>query len=77
MAMILNDATIPNSFKSLLSVKMNVANPEAVVRLVIKVAFPIFVMTRCNDFTFITMKFNFILVFIDQKNTIWDTNDYN
>ena len=49
--MILNEATTPNSFKSLLFVKMNVANPEAVVTLVINVALPIFVITRCNDFT--------------------------
>ena len=43
------EATIPNSFKILLFVKMKVAKPEAVVRLVINVAFPILEMTRCND----------------------------
>ena len=47
--MILIDATIPNSFNSLLSVTIKVANPEAVVTLVIKVAFPIFEMTRRRD----------------------------
>ena len=41
MAMILIEATIPNSFNSLLSVMINVAKPAAVVILVIKVAFPI------------------------------------
>ena len=30
---------------------MNVANPDAVVTLVIKVALPTLVMTRCSDFT--------------------------
>ena len=43
-------ATIPNSLNKVLSVKIKVANPLAVVRLVIKVALPILVMTRCNDF---------------------------
>ena len=39
------EAIIPNSFNNLLSVRIKVANPEAVVRLVIKVAFPIFTIT--------------------------------
>ena len=39
------DATVPNSFKILLSVKMKVANPHAVVMLVIRVALPIFEIT--------------------------------
>ena len=43
------EATIPNSFKILLLVKMKVAKPEAVVRLVINVALPILEITRCND----------------------------
>ena len=43
------EATMPNSFRILLSVKIKVAKPEAVVRLVIKVAFPIFMITRCKD----------------------------
>ncbi len=51
MAIIFIEATVPNSFKTLLSVNMKVANPEAVVRLVIKVAFPIFMITRCKDLT--------------------------
>ena len=51
IAMILKEATIPNSLSNLLSVKINVAKPEAVVILVINVAFPTFVMTRCSDFT--------------------------
>ena len=42
MQIILMDATTPNSFNILLLVKIKVANPEAVVRLVIKVALPIF-----------------------------------
>ena len=47
--MILIDATIPNSRSSVLLVSINVAKPQAVVMLVISVAFPIFEMTRCND----------------------------
>ena len=39
------DATVPNSFKILLSVKIKVANPHAVVMLVIRVALPIFEIT--------------------------------
>ena len=35
------EAVIPNSFRSLLSVKMNVEKPQAVVKFVIKDAFPI------------------------------------
>ena len=50
MARILREATIPNSLSNLLSVRIKVAKPEAVVTLVIKVALPIFVITRCNDF---------------------------
>ena len=50
MPKMLNDATIPNCFNKVLSVKINVANPEAVVTLVIKVALPILVITLCNDF---------------------------
>ena len=42
---ILNDATTPNSLSNLLSVEMKVANPDAVVTLVIKVALPILVIT--------------------------------
>ena len=49
-AMIFNAATMPNSLSNLLSVKANVANPEAVVTLVINVAFPTLVITRCKDF---------------------------
>ena len=49
MANILMDAIIPNSFSNWLFVKINVAKPDAVVMLVIKVALPIFEMTRCND----------------------------
>ena len=43
------EATIPNSLSNLLSVIINVAKPDAVVTLVIKVALPIFEITRCND----------------------------
>ena len=50
IAMIFIEATIPNSDRSLLLVKIKVAKPEAVVTLVIKVAFPTFAITRCNDF---------------------------
>ena len=45
-----NEAIIPNSFNSLLSVKINVPNPAAVVKLVSKVAFPTLEITRCKDF---------------------------
>ena len=44
------EATVPNSFKILLSVSINVANPDAVVRLVINVALPIFMITCLSDF---------------------------
>ena len=47
--MILIDATIPNSFNTLLSVRIKVAKPDAVVRLVISVAFPIFIITLRRD----------------------------
>src|SRR6056300_928084 len=47
--MILIEATIPNSFNRVLSVMIKVANPEAVVTLVIRVAFPILAITRCNE----------------------------
>ena len=50
IAKILMEATIPNSFRTLLSVRMKVANPEAVVKFVINVAFPIFMITRRKDF---------------------------
>ena len=43
------EATIPNSVSSLLSVMMKVANPEAVVTLVIRVALPMREMTRCRE----------------------------
>ena len=49
--MMLIEATIPNSFNTLLSVKIKVAKPDAVVKLVISVALPIFVITLCKDFT--------------------------
>ena len=49
MAKILNEATTPNSFNRVLSVIIKVAKPEAVVTLVINVAFPTLVITRCND----------------------------
>ena len=49
MAMMFIEATIPNSFSSLLLVRMKVAKPDAVVTLVIRVALPILVMTRCRD----------------------------
>ena len=45
MQIILIDATTPNSFNILLFVRINVANPDAVVRLVIKVALPILTIT--------------------------------
>ena len=46
MAMMLSDATVPNSVKILLCVMMKVANPDAVVVLVIRVALPTLVITR-------------------------------
>ena len=50
IAIILNEATVPNSINNLLWVMIKVANPEAVVVFVISVAFPTLVMTRCSDF---------------------------
>ncbi len=49
IAKILSEATIPNSSRSLLSVIINVAKPDAVVTLVINVALPILVITLCSD----------------------------
>ena len=49
IAKILNEATVPNSCNNLLLVKIKAAKPDAVVTLVIKVALPIFVITRCSD----------------------------
>ena len=40
--------TTPNSFNKSLFVMINVAKPTAVVILVIKVAVPVLVITRCN-----------------------------
>ena len=45
----LMEATIPNSLSRSLSNMMKVAKPEAVVMLVIKVAFPILEITRCKE----------------------------
>ena len=53
IAMILILATTPNSLSSELSVRIKVANPDAVVMLVIKVALPTLVITRCNAFTWL------------------------
>src|SRR5690606_3760865 len=50
MAMMLIEATIPNSLSRVLSVKMKAAKPEAVVILVSMVALPTLVITRCRDF---------------------------
>ena len=50
MAMILSEATVPNSVSNVLCVMIKVAKPEAVVVLVIRVAFPTFAMTRWRDF---------------------------
>ena len=44
-----NEATVPNSLNSLLSVKIKVPKPAAVVIFVNNVAFPTFEITRCND----------------------------
>ena len=49
IAMILIEAIIPNSTSSCDFVNIKVAKPEAVVRLVIKVALPTLVITRCSD----------------------------
>ena len=46
----LMDAIIPNSVKIELFVIIKVENPEAVVKLVSKVAFPTFWITLCNAF---------------------------
>ena len=48
-AIMLIEAMIPNSLSISLFVIINVANPAAVVRFVINVAVPTFVMTLCND----------------------------
>jgi hypothetical protein len=45
---ILNEDMIPNSFNNSLLVMIKVAKPAAVVKFVIKVAVPTFVITRCN-----------------------------
>ena len=50
MLIIFTEANIPNSFSKLLLTKTKVAKPDAVVILVIKVAFPILEITRCNAF---------------------------
>jgi hypothetical protein len=47
-ATILNEDMIPNSFNNSLLVMIKVAKPAAVVKFVIKVAVPTFVITRCN-----------------------------
>jgi hypothetical protein len=62
----LNDEIIPNSFKISLLVIMKVANPAAVVKLVIKVAVPTLVMTLCCS-GFITVSAIFLLVLISKK----------
>ena len=46
----LTDAKIPNSLNKSLFTNTKVAKPAAVVMFVIKVAFPILVITRCKDF---------------------------
>ena len=50
ITIIFTDATTPNSFKIFEFVRIKVANPDAVVRFVIKVAFPIFAIILCKDF---------------------------
>ena len=47
--MIFIDATTPNSFKIFEFVRIKVAKPDAVVRFVINVAFPIFDIILCKD----------------------------
>ena len=64
MAMILMGAIIPNSFNTVC--QNNVAKPEAVVRLVISVALPIFIITLCKDLTMFPC-LQILLVFVDQK----------
>ncbi|SRR5690554_316740 len=49
-------ATIPNSTKILLSVIINVANPNAVVEFVKNVAFPTLLITRCKAFILLLCK---------------------
>ena len=46
VARILIPATIPNSFRSLMSVVSSTKNPMAVVKLVMKVTIPIFLTIR-------------------------------
>ena len=46
-----SDATTPNSISRLLDVMINVAKPQAVVRLVTNDAFPILHIVRCNAIT--------------------------
>ena len=57
MATMLMEATIPNSLKSSLFTKIKVAKPEAVVKLVIKVALPTFAITRCRDLAWLPCSF--------------------
>ena len=47
--MMLSEAMIPNSFNRELFAVIKVPKPAAVVKLVYKVAFPIFVITRDKD----------------------------
>lgn len=45
MPIIFNEAITPNSCRTLLLVKIKVANPEAVVKLVSKMTLPILIIT--------------------------------
>ena len=57
ITMMLKDATVPNSVSMVLCVMTNVAKPDAVVALVIRVALPTFAMTRCKDFALLPCLF--------------------
>ena len=56
IAIILSDATVPNSVSNLLCVIINVANPDAVVVFVIKVALPTFVTVSYTHLTLPTIE---------------------
>ena len=56
--MMFNAATTPNSMSTGLCVKMNVANPKAVVALVKSVALPTLVTIRCSAIILLPWRLN-------------------
>jgi hypothetical protein len=62
---------IQTLFNNSLFVMMKVAKPAAVVKLVIKVAVPTLVITRCKTARLYFHEQRILLVFIGKKNTVW------